>query len=192
MLDNIGDNIGEKIKELRIKKGMTLRNLGEAVDLSAGFLSQLERGLTTISVDVLQRISVELGVEFTYFFHEVKIKDKKNVVMRGYEKEVYELVNSQFVYYHLSNNLTNKHMLPRMIDIFPNEKQERLKGYSHEGEEFIYVLEGILTLVLSDREEILYPGDSAHYSSESLHNWGNNTSKKTRIIAIGTPNSYKK
>jgi len=192
MLDNIGDNIGEKIKELRIKKGMTLRNLGEAVDLSAGFLSQLERGLTTISVDVLQRISVELGVEFTYFFHEVKIKDKKNVVMRGYEKEVYELVNSQFVYYHLSNNLTNKHMLPRMIDIFPNEKQERLKGYSHEGEEFIYVLEGILTLVLSDREEILYPGDSAHYSSQSLHNWGNNTSKKTRIIAIGTPNSYKK
>lgn len=192
MLDNIGDNIGEKIKELRIKKGMTLRNLGEAVDLSAGFLSQLERGLTTISVDVLQRISVELGVEFTYFFHEVKIKDKKNVVMRGYEKEVYELVNSQFVYYHLSNNLTNKHMLPRMIDIFPNEKQERLKGYSHEGEEFIYVLEGILTLVLSDREEVLYPGDSAHYSSQSLHNWGNNTSKKTRIIAIGTPNSYKK
>ncbi len=192
MLDNIGDNIGEKIKELRIKKGMTLRNLGEAVDLSAGFLSQLERGLTTISVDVLQRISVELGVEFTYFFHEVKIKNKKNVVMRGYEKEVYELVNSQFVYYHLSNNLTNKHMLPRMIDIFPNEKQERLKGYSHEGEEFIYVLEGILTLVLSDREEILYPGDSAHYSSQSLHNWGNNTSKKTRIIAIGTPNSYKK
>lgn len=192
MLDNIGDNIGEKIKELRIKKGMTLRSLGEAVDLSAGFLSQLERGLTTISVDVLQRISVELGVEFTYFFHEVKIKDKKNVVMRGYEKEVYELVNSQFVYYHLSNNLTNKHMLPRMIDIFPNEKQERLKGYSHEGEEFIYVLEGILTLVLSDREEVLYPGDSAHYSSQSLHNWGNNTSKKTRIIAIGTPNSYKK
>ena len=192
MLDNIGDNIGEKIKELRIKKGMTLRSLGEAVDLSAGFLSQLERGLTTISVDVLQRISVELGVEFTYFFHEVKIKNKKNVVMRGYEKEVYELVNSQFVYYHLSNNLTNKHMLPRMIDIFPNEKQERLKGYSHEGEEFIYVLEGILTLVLSDREEILYPGDSAHYSSQSLHNWGNNTSKKTRIIAIGTPNSYKK
>jgi len=186
------ENIGEKIKELRIKKGMTLRGLGEAVGLSAGFLSQLERGLTTISVDVLQRISVELGVEFTYFFHEVKIKDEKKVVMRGYEKEVYELVNSQFVHYHLSNNLTDKNMLPRMIDIFPNEKQERLKGYSHEGEEFIYVLEGILTLVLSDREEVLYPGDSAHYSSQSLHNWGNNTSKKTRIIAVGTPNGYKK
>lgn len=192
MLENIGENIGEKIKELRINKGMTLRGLGETVDLSAGFLSQLERGLTTISVDVLQRISVELGVELTYFFREVKVKNEKKVVMRGYEKEVYELVNSQFVHYHLSNNLTDKDMVPRMIDIFPKEKQERLKGYSHDGEEFIYVLEGILTLVLSDREETLYPGDSAHYSSQSLHNWGNNTSKKTRIIAVGTPNGYKK
>ncbi|UUV17768.1 XRE family transcriptional regulator [Fusobacteria bacterium ZRK30] len=188
----MGENIGEKIKELRINKGMTLRALGETVDLSAGFLSQLERGLTTISVDVLQRISVELGVELTYFFREVEVKNEKKVVMRGYEKEVYELVNSQFVHYHLSNNLTDKDMVPRMIDILPKEKQERLKGYSHDGEEFIYVLEGILTLVMDDREETLFPGDSAHYSSDSLHNWGNNTSKKTRIIAVGTPNGYKK
>lgn len=192
MLENIGENIGEKIKELRINKGMTLRGLGKSVDLSAGFLSQLERGLTTISVDVLQRISVELGVEFTYFFNEVKVKNKEKVIMRGYEKEVYELVNSQFVHYHLSNNLTDKDMVPRMIDILPKEKQERLKGYSHDGEEFVYVLEGILTLVMDDREETLFPGDSAHYLSKSLHNWGNNTSKKTRIIAVGTPNSYKK
>lgn len=192
MLENIGENIGEKIKELRINKGMTLRGLGEIVDLSAGFLSQLERGLTTISVDVLQRISVELGVELTYFFREVEVKNEKKVIMRGHEKEVYELVNSQFVHYHLSNNLTDKDMVPRMIDILPKEKQERLKGYSHDGEEFVYVLEGILTLVMDDREETLFPGDSAHYTSQSLHNWGNNTSKKTRIIAVGTPNGYKK
>ncbi|GLI54907.1 DNA-binding protein [Propionigenium maris DSM 9537] len=182
-------NIGEKIKELRVGKGMTLKDLGEKVELSTGFLSQLERGLTTISVDVLQRISLELGVELTYFFREIK-KEKK-IVMRGYEKEVYEVVNSQFIHYHLSNDLTDKTMVPRIIDILPREKQERIKGYSHEGEEFVYVLEGILTLVMDDREEILYPGDSAHYSSASLHNWGNDTSKKTRIIAVGTPNSYK-
>lgn len=192
MLANIGKNIGEKIKELRVNKGMTLRGLGEAVDLSAGFLSQLERGLTTISVDVLQRIAVELDVELTYFFREVKVKNEKKIVMRGYEKEVYELVNSQFIHYHLSNDLTDKNLVPRIIDILPKEEQERLKGYSHGGEEFIYVLEGILTLVLGDSEKTLYPGDSAHYSSHSLHNWGNNTSKKTRIIAVGTPNPYKK
>uniref|UniRef100_A0A6A7GBZ9 DNA-binding protein n=2 Tax=Hirondellea gigas TaxID=1518452 RepID=A0A6A7GBZ9_9CRUS len=185
-------NIGEKINKLRKNKGMTLRDLGRKVDLSAGFLSQLERGLSTISVDLLQKIAVVLSVELTYFFSEPKVKNEKTVVMRGYEKEVYELINSQFVLYHLSNNLTDKNMVPRMVDILPKEKQERLKGYSHEGEEFIYVLVGILTLVFNDREEILYPGDSAHYNSNSLHNWGNNTSKKTRIIAIGTPNSYKK
>jgi transcriptional regulator with XRE-family HTH domain len=186
------ENIGDRIKDLRIKKGMTLRGLGKKVDLSAGFLSQLERGLTTISVDVLQRISLELGVELTYFFQEIDIENKKTVVMRGYEKKVSELINSNFILYHLSNNLTNKDMVPRIIDILPNAKQEKLQGYSHDGEEFIYVLEGILTLIIDDREETLFPGDSAHYSSQSLHNWGNNTSKKTRIIAVGTPNSYKK
>ena len=183
-------NIGEKIKKLRLDKGMTLKDLGEKVEVSAGFLSQLERGLTTISVDVLHRITTELGIELSYFFREVE--NEKKVVMRGYEKRVYEIINSLFLHYHLSNDLTDKIMVPRIIDILPMDKQERIKGYSHEGEEFVYVLEGVLTLVMGDREELLYPGDSAHYSSHSLHNWGNDSNKKTRIIAVGTPNLYKK
>lgn len=181
-------DIGEKIKELRVNKGMTLKDLGEATNLSTGFLSQLERGLTTIAVDILQKIATVLGVEITYFIRDSN-KNKSHII-RSYEQEVHEVINSQFIHYHLSNNLNDKSMLPRMIEILPMNKIESINGYSHSGEEFVYVLEGILTLVMDEREDILYPGDSAHYSSHTIHNWSNETNKKTKILVVGTPNNY--
>lgn len=182
-------NIGEKIKELRTKRGMTLKEFGEKVELSTGYLSQLERGLTTVSVDVLKRVAAELGVELNYFFKE--IKTEKKIVMRSYEKEVFQVVSSQ-IYYYLSNDLTDKVLVPRFVELLPRERHEKIEGFPHEGEEFVYVLEGTLTLGFEGREEILHPGDSAHYSSNTLHNWENDTSKMTRLITVGTPNTYQK
>lgn len=182
-------NIGEKIKKLRSRKGMTLKELSEKVELSTGYLSQLERDLTTVSVDVLKRISIVLDVELNYFFRE--IKTEKKIVMRSYEKEVFQKVSSQ-IYYYLSHDLTDKSLVPRFVEILPMERREKVEGFSHEGEEFVYVIEGILTLGFEGREEILYPGDSAHYNSNTLHHWENATSKMTRFVTVGTPNSYQK
>lgn len=182
-------DIGEKIKELRVSKGMTLKDLGEATSLSTGFLSQLERGLTTIAVDILQNIATVLGVEITYFIRGSN-KNKSHII-RSYEREVYEVINSKFIHYDLSNNLNDKSLLPRMIEILPMNKIENIKGYGHSGEEFLYVIEGVLTLIMDDRKDILYPGDSAHYSSHTIHNWSNETNKKTKILVVGTPNNYK-
>ena len=171
--------IGEKIKELRTKKGLTLKEFGGKVRLSTGYLSQLERDLTTVSVDVLEKIAPELGVDLNYFFR--KIKTEKKIVMRSYEKEVFEKVSSQ-IYYYLSNDLTDKALVPRFVELLPRERQEKIEGFPHRGEEFVYVLEGILTLGFEGREMVLYPGDSAHYSSNTLHNWENDTNKMTRIL----------
>jgi len=182
-------NIGEKIKELRSKKGMTLKEFGGKVGLSTGYLSQLERDLTTVSVDVLKKVATELGVELNYFFRE--IKTEKKIVMRSYEKEVFQRVSSQ-IYYYLSHDLTDKALVPRFVELLPRERHEKIEGFPHEGEEFVYVIEGVLTLGFEGREEVLYPGDSAHYSSNTIHNWENDTTRMTRLITVGTPNSYQK
>ena len=69
--------------------------------------------------------------------------------------------------------------------------QENIELYSHEGEEFIYVLEGILTLNVDNTQTDLYPGDSAHIKSISPHNWRNNTSKIVKILTVNSPNPFK-
>lgn len=183
------NDIGKKIKKLRTSKKLTLKELSEQTDLSIGFLSQLERGLTTVAIDSLGKIAKQLGVDLTYFFEAPK-KSKK-ILLRSYEKEIFQVENNRFIKYNLSNNLEDKNFLPRLIEILPSDSNENLVSYQHEGEEFVYVLEGILTLILGEDEKELYPGDSAHYDSSVKHNWANYTSKPVRLLTVNTPNIFK-
>ncbi|WP_026895339.1 helix-turn-helix domain-containing protein [Clostridiisalibacter paucivorans] len=183
------ENIGSKIKKIRKSNGMTLKELSEKTNLSVGFLSQLERGLTTIAIDSLQLIAEALRVELSYFIAQPE--SKKRPVLKSFEQKIYKVMNCNFINYHLSNNLEDMDLLPRLIDILPMDVEEEVKEYSHNGEEFVYVLEGILTLILEGKEYRLYPGDSAHYSSHSTHNWANYTNRTVKIVVVSTPNNFK-
>lgn len=181
-------DIGSKIKELRTSKKLTLKDLSIETGLSIGFLSQLERGLTTIAIDSLEKVSVVLGVDLSYFFSIPK--ENKGSILKSYEKEIFQIVDSKIITYHLSNDIENKQMLPRIFEILPGPSGENITSYQHQGEEFVYVLEGILTLILDNNRTELYPGDSAHYDSKVVHNWGNCTNKITRILTVNTPNAF--
>jgi transcriptional regulator with XRE-family HTH domain len=179
-------DIGQKIKELRVSRKLTLKNLSEMTNLSTGFLSQLERGLTAIATDSLVNIAAALEVEPAYFFVRPEAAGKH--VLRSYEKEVMRIENSRFIHYRLSGSPTGKTMLPRLVELLPINSDEAITPYSHDGEEFIYVLEGTLTLFVNHERFELYPGDSAHYSSRIVHNWANYTNKLVRLLAVNTPN----
>lgn len=181
-------DIGKKIKQLRTNKKMTLKDLGEQTNLSTGFLSQLERGLTNIATDSLASIAEALDVDLSYFF--VKPRHKRSYILRSYEKEVFQVENS-YIHYHLSNGEPDKNLLPRIIELLPINSDENISQYSHEGEEFIYVLEGTLTLFINHEQYELFPGDSAHYSSQLVHNWANYTNKMTRLLVVSSPNPFK-
>ncbi|TCO74823.1 helix-turn-helix domain-containing protein [Marinisporobacter balticus] len=183
-------DIGKKIKELRTNKNLTLKDLSEKTNLSIGYLSQLERGLTTIAIDSLENIAKVLDTDIACFFREHK--NSKKAVLRNHEKEVFEIINSQFIYYHLTNDVESKNLLPRLIEILPSMMEEKIITYQHEGEEFIYVLEGILTMIIDNEQYALYPGDSAHIDSNRVHNWANYTNKKVKLLTVHTPNFLKK
>lgn len=184
------EDVGKKIKELRSNKNLTLKDLSAATNLSIGFLSQLERGLTTIAIDSLSNIAKALEVNLSYFIESKK--NNKKIVIRSYEKEVFQIDNNQFIHYHLTNDVENKNLLPRLIEILPNKTEEDITSYPHEGEEFVYVLEGILTLIIDGDEYELFPGDSAHYNSNIGHNWTNCTSRTVKILTVNTPNIFNK
>lgn len=184
-------DVGKKIKKLRTNRKLTLKELSEKTNFSIGFLSQLERGLTTIAIDSLEKIADELGVNLEYFFSNSAKKANAEIVHRHYEREVFQIHESKLIQYHLTNDRHNKTLLPRMIEILPMNKKEHIEKYPHIGEEFVYVLEGVVTLSINEKEYQLYPGDSAHYSSENPHNWANYTNKPVKILVVSTPNHFR-
>ena len=186
----MNNDIGKKVKELRTHKKLTLKDLSELTTLSTGFLSQLERGLTNIATDSLQKIAQAFDVDLAYFF--VSPSKTRNAILRSYEKEVFQVVNSRFIHYHLTNDFPGRTLLPRMIELLPINSDEDLSPYAHDGEEFIYVLEGTLTLFINNEQAELFPGDSAHYSSAIIHNWANYTSKMVRLLVVSSPDPLNK
>ena len=181
-------NIGMKIKKLRGEKGITLKELSEKSELSVGFLSQLERGLTTIAVDSLEKLAEILQVHLTYFF-EYPHKGK-NIVLRSYEQQIIDVEEGGFINYGLSPNLEGKDLVPRLVEILPQKEEEDIMTYGHDGEEFVYVLEGILTLYVDGERYEVYPGDSIHMNSHANHNWANYTNKKVKVLIVNTPNYF--
>lgn len=184
-------NIGSLIKELRKKKEMTLKDLSSASNLSVGFLSQLERGMTSIAIDSLEIIAHSLDVELEFFFDFNK-KEESNQIVRSYNRDAIAITD-KIIQHNLSPNMKAFNLYPRLIDIMPftDNGSYNLQLYSHEGEEFIFVLEGVLTLNIEDEEFTLYPGDSTTFNSTKPHNWKNETNCITKIICVHNPNPFK-
>lgn len=181
-------DIGAKVKKLRSEKQITLKNLSELTNLSIGYLSQLERGKTTVALDSLQKIAEVLGVDFTYFFETSNINN--NEICKSYERNVLFMEKNNFIEYQLSHNLSDKKLLPRLIEVLPQKGTEPMEVYGHEGEEFMYVLEGILTYYYNGRIFELYPGDALHIHSDVPHNLSNNTNNIARFIVVSIPNKF--
>lgn len=181
--------IGENIKALRLGNKMTLKDLSEATGLSIGFLSQVERGLTALAITSLEKIAAALEVDLSYFF-PVKSKSDSEI-LKSYEREVFQVENNQFIHYHLTNQLDKMDMIPKMVEILPMSELKDVPTHQHDGEEFVYVLEGVFTLILNNETHDLYPGDSAHFASTTVHNWANFTNKTVKVLVVHTPNGFK-
>ena len=129
-----------------------------------------------------------LGVDVRYFISEEF--QSENPVMKSYENVVLYIENERSFQYRVTNDLHSKDLLPRIDVLLPGFSTEA--AHTHGGEEFIYVLEGVMTFGIDGKTYELYPGDTAHYSATTVHSWSNNTSKPVRVLLVTTPNSFKK
>ena len=192
---NMSMSIGEKVKELRLEKKMTIKQLSEESGLSIGYLSQFERGLSAIAVDSLEAVAKALGVSVKFLLSGIEENGENQAemdpVMHGVEL-VPRPISPQIYQYILSHDQTGFSMIPKIYTLMPfSEQAEMPELYQHKGEEFIYVLEGVVTLLLEDRKYVLYPGDSILFDSNKRHNWMNRTSRIAKILTINTQNSFK-
>ncbi len=183
-------DIGLIVNRLRKEKKITLKELSERSGLSTGFLSQFERGMTTIAVDSLIIIAKILDVDLDVFFEKKVTNTSKEMLIRSYDREV-SSVNSKYIQFNLVKDLVKAEFLPRIYEILPSKYDSKAtENYVHEGAEFIYVLEGVLTMHIKNKNFEMYPEDSIYLDSKTPHNWENNTNKIVRILTVNYPNPY--
>ncbi|WP_213422606.1 helix-turn-helix domain-containing protein [Bhargavaea massiliensis] len=172
------NQIGEEFKRIRKERKMTLRELSDQSGLSVSFLSQVERGISTVTFTSLRKIAEALGVSVNFFFeHEEESPIKKRSLKKSADQP-------NFTYTSLMGDLDQPKFTPARIELKAGESHTA--PYSHQGEEFVYVLEGELKVTLEGYEETLYPHESLHIDSTKAHTWYNETDKPVVLLVVST------
>lgn len=177
--------IGAKIRELRIKYGLTQSELAARAELSKGFISQLESDLTSPSIATLVDILECLGTDLKAFFNEppdVKIVFGKADV---FEKEDAALGNT--IEWLVTSSQKNK-LEPILLTLSPGGSTE--VDDPHEGEEFGYVLNGSPQLILGTTRYRLKKGDSFYFTPSTTHCLKNTGQTQAKVLWISTPPSF--
>lgn len=178
-------NIGEKVKNLRLKNNLTQEELALRCDLSSGFISLLERDLTSPSVDTLVDLLTALGTTAADFFSQKEdlnvVYHKEDVFTNHNEEEGYSIT-------WLVNNAQKNIMEPIYATIEPNSTL--FDEDAHVGEEFGYVLQGKVEIRLGNNKFVAKKGDSFYYESRVGHKICNPYNKPAVIIMVSSPPTF--
>jgi transcriptional regulator with XRE-family HTH domain len=174
--------LGKRLNKRRTELGLSLRDLAAKTDLTASFLSQLERGVTNSSLKSLQKISDALGVPLLYFLAE---SPNPLPVVRADSRSKLDLDDARVSYDLLTPDLTGK--LEALMGHIVSGCDNIVRSLSVETEEFIYVLEGSLIVGLKNQEYILNVGDSVYFNGRDLISLTCAGDSETRWISVITP-----
>lgn len=178
-------DIGNKIKELRNKKGLTQEELADRCELSKGFISQLENDLTSPSIATLIDILQCLGTDLKHFFNDAG--DEQIVFGREdyFEKIDQELHNKiEWIIPNAQKNM----MEPIRVTLEP--EGSTYPDQPHEGEEFGYVLSGAVTVIIGDRSIKAKKGESFYYRPNSEHYIKSSGKSGAVFLWISTPPNF--
>lgn len=175
-------DIGNRIKQLRMKNNLTLEELASRCELTKGFLSQLERNLTSPSIATLTDITEVLGVSLAYFFKE---EEETRYVFGNDDYYIDEREDSMITW--LVPNAQKNEMEPVMYELNPGSSSFVVKP--HEGEEFGYVLRGNIALVNvhDDSELPVKKGETFYLDGNDEHYIINRGDKNAKFLWICTP-----
>jgi transcriptional regulator with XRE-family HTH domain len=177
--------IGERIRNLRQLSNLTQEELAERAGLTKGFISQVERDLTSISLDSLIQILGALDEDISEFFRDSAGEEK--LVYR--ENDRVAIGKDRIQRFELLvPGSTNRRLEPILLTL--RKGQGTPKERPHEGEEFGYVLRGRVTLRFGKEILKLKAGECFYLSAEKEH-WLQNTSSQEAIILwISSPPSF--
>lgn len=178
-------DIGDKIKRQRLKLGLTQEELAARTELSKGFISQLERNLTSPSIATLMDILEALGTDISAFFSEAS---SQKVVFAAEDMFIKEDAEKGYAIQWLVPNAQKNQLEPILVTL--GAGGETYPQDPHEGEEFGYVLTGSVHICLGEKKYRVRRGESFCFQPASVHYIRNTGRSEAKILWVATPPSF--
>lgn len=178
--------LGGKLRRLREGHGMTIADLARRAALAEAALRDFEDGRAEPPVGDLLRIAGVLGVSIGHFF-QTRIPEKRVEMVRSAERWTVKARSAaggalNYRYQALSHGLTDKLMQPFLVEVPPGQDQT-LQRSEHDGEEFLFLLAGVLEVDVGGDLYRLEPGDSIYYDSNQPHTLRALEGSTARVLA---------
>jgi DNA-binding transcriptional MerR regulator/quercetin dioxygenase-like cupin family protein len=176
---------GRPLRRLRHQLGLSLREAGERSGLSVSFVSAIERGVSGASIASLQRLAAAYGTTLQEVFGTPA--DAQRLVTAG-SRPVLRVGGPSVRIEQLARGASL--LEPQLFVLAPGASSEG--AYAHDGEEFLYLLSGALTVWIGDDEthRLQRPGDALTFPSTLPHRWRNDARGETRLLWINTPPTF--
>ncbi len=184
--EDIQVNVGERVKAVREGRNLSLKDISQRTDLDVALLEQIESGSLAPPLGIVIKLAKALNLKMGYFISGEE--DRAYTIVRKSDRKVVSRYDSKkgehygYGYESLAPHKTNRHMEPFLVSLDPAETEEERS--THDGQEFIYVLEGAMEVRLDEEIHILEPGDSIYYDSMVPHLVKCHGEKRTRILAV--------
>lgn len=175
--------VGQRVRQLRTERGLSIRALAEASGLSANTLSLIENGKISPSVSTLQRAAQALAVPITTFF-ELPAPRQQVVFLSGE-------VRSRARFEHgavedLATGFASRALHPCLVTLEPHNGSGA-DPIVHTGYEFVYCLKGRVTYTVDGQQYNLSPGDSLLFESHLPHRWSNEDDTSAQMLLVLAP-----
>jgi DNA-binding transcriptional MerR regulator/mannose-6-phosphate isomerase-like protein (cupin superfamily) len=174
--------IGAHLRQLRAKRKLSLAQVARAVGVSVGFLSALERSQMSGSVGTLRKLAKFYKTSILDFFDAA---DTSSLQVRPADRKVLEAgpgVKMELLAW--GNTVMEPHLFRVASDAGSGD------SYTHEGEEFLYVLRGELAITVEEKQFRLKAGDSFYFESATPHRWKNPGRAECWVLWVNTPPTF--
>lgn len=179
-------DVGARLRELREQRGLSLRALAERCQVSANTVSLIERGVSSPSVDTLQRLATGLSVPITAFFETGQ--PPARVVLTTSAGRMRSRSPGMTIE-HLGSGLPEHAFASFLITMDPGT-HTNMTPIEHSGAEWVYCLEGRVEYEVDGEDYPLAPGDSLLLDASLPHLWRNSGPEQVRMILILDAGEY--
>lgn len=177
--------LGRKIRDLRLRRGLTVQQLADASHLSKGFVSQVENDRTSPSLATLHDLAAALRTSVSYL---VADDEPTPHVVRAAERPLLD-IGDESVRVEVLSALPRRNLELLRLELPPGTSGEE-RPHSYDGEECVLCLEGSVLLRQGDRSYVLEPGDSCHYDGRVPHTIRNGGDGTARLLVVMTPAAF--
>ena len=184
--EDIQVNVGERVKGVREKRGFTLQDISQRTDIDVSLLEEIESGAVAPPLGIVIKLAKALEMKMGYFISGEE--NRPYTIVRQGDRKVISRYDSKkgkhygYEYESLAPHKKDRHMEPFMVTLEHTDTEEERSA--HDGQEFIYVLEGNMEVRHGEEIHILEPGDAIYYDSTVPHLVKCHGDKKTKILAV--------